>query len=144
MLISQRKKYQIYPWTISKIVSEGKLSFKLSGKNQDHIFVCQNGNSHTSFTCLTPIIAEILVISHMVQWLGSGALTAVARVRFPVWERHSISFQLTFFKCPLSTKTQCNQLALFLVRQGKMRLLFQRLQKYNHSITTVVDSNKPP
>ena len=22
----------------------------------------------------------------MVQWLGSGALTAVARVRFPVWE----------------------------------------------------------
>ena len=24
--------------------------------------------------------------SHVVKWLGSGALTAMARVRFPAWE----------------------------------------------------------
>ena len=37
------------------------------------------------------------MISHVVQWLGFGALTAVARIRFPAWELYHfwrISFYL--------------------------------------------------
>ena len=33
-----------------------------------------------------------VVFSHVVYWLGSGALTAMARVHFPAWE-------LKIFKC---------------------------------------------
>ena len=33
-------------------------------------------------------------MSHVVYWLGSGALTAIARVQFPAWE-----FQI--FKCAI-------------------------------------------
>ena len=44
--------------------------------------------------------------SHVVQWLGSGALTAVAGVRFPAWEilfffffLHEVSVFVGFFFC---------------------------------------------
>ena len=36
--------------------------------------------------------------SHVVQWLGSGALTAMARVRFPAWE---------FFSNEIFQRTVC-------------------------------------
>ena len=35
-----------------------------------------------------------VVLSHVVKWLGSGALTAMARVQFPAWV-----FQI--FKCAI-------------------------------------------
>ena len=42
-------------------------------------------------------------LSHVVQWLGSGALTAMARVRFPAWEiyRYLVRF-------PSSSKNKRN------------------------------------
>ena len=58
--------------------------------------------------------------SHVVQWLGSGALTAVARVRFPVWEiyRYLVRF-------PSSSKNKRNGFTQFISRQSLSNLMLR-------------------
>ena len=54
-------------------------------------------------------LPELLVaLSHVVYWLGYGALTAMARVEFPAWEfqiyKCAIPFTLNFLSFSISEK----------------------------------------
>ena len=53
--------------------------------------------------------------SHVVQWLGYGAPTAMARVQFPTWENSKFLQGMPFIPC-LHSKNCAFVLLMFLLR----------------------------